>query len=55
MVEIRFILFLFYCDLLMGEFTHADGQGETLAFALEDIFSLTKSYDCGHFWFARLL
>jgi hypothetical protein len=42
MVEIGFIIFLFYSNLLMGEFTHANGQGKTLAFALEDIFSLTN-------------
>ncbi|HEV3221145.1 MAG TPA: hypothetical protein VGZ48_15370 [Candidatus Acidoferrales bacterium] len=42
MVEIGFIVFLFYSNLLMGEFTKANGQGKTLAFALHDIFSLTN-------------
>jgi hypothetical protein len=37
--EIAFIVFLFYSNLLMGEFTVANGQGKTLAFALNDIFS----------------
>jgi hypothetical protein len=39
-VEIGSIIFLFYSNLLMGEFTHANGQGKTLAFALNDIFTL---------------
>jgi hypothetical protein len=42
MIEIGFIVFLFYSNLLMGEFTKANGQGKTLAFALHDIFSLTN-------------
>jgi hypothetical protein len=41
-VEIGFIVFLFYSNLLMGEFTRANGQGKTLAFAFEDIFSVTN-------------
>jgi hypothetical protein len=36
-VEVAFIIFLFYANLLMGEFTGANGQGKTLAFALHDI------------------
>lgn len=42
MVEIGFIIFLFYANLLMGEFTRASGHGKSLAFAVEDIFSLTN-------------
>ncbi len=38
-VEIGFILFLFYSNLLMGEFTRTNGQGKTLLFAVKDIFS----------------
>ena len=41
LVEIGFIIFLFYANLLMGEFTRANGHGKTLTFAVEDIFSLT--------------
>jgi hypothetical protein len=41
-VEIGFIIFLFYSNLLMGEFTRVNGQGKTLVFAFEDIFSLTN-------------
>jgi hypothetical protein len=41
-VEIGFIVFLFYSNLLMGEFTHANCRGKTLAFAIRDIFTLTN-------------
>jgi len=37
LVEVAFIVFLFYSNLLMGEFTRANGQGKTLASALADI------------------
>ena len=39
MVEVAFIMFLFYANLLMGEFTAANGHGKTLAQALSDIFT----------------
>jgi hypothetical protein len=38
-VEAAFIIFLFYSNLLMGEFTVTSGHGKTLAFALKDIFT----------------
>ncbi len=41
-VEIGFIIFLFYSNLLMGEFTRANGHGKTLTFAFQDIFSGTN-------------
>jgi hypothetical protein len=41
-VEIGSIVFLFYSNLLMGEFTHSNGRGKTAAFALNDIFTLTN-------------
>jgi hypothetical protein len=41
-VEIGFIIFLFYSNLLMGEFTRAGGHGKSLLFGLEDIFSATN-------------
>jgi hypothetical protein len=41
-VEISFIMFLFYSNLLMGEFTHANGQGKSLVFAIQDIFTITN-------------
>lgn len=41
-IEIGFIIFLFYSNLLMGEFTQSNGQGKTLAVAFVDIFSRTN-------------
>ena len=42
LVEVGFIIFLFYSNLLMGEFTRANGRGKSLAFAVEDIFSVSN-------------
>ncbi|MGB7516150.1 MAG: hypothetical protein WBW90_18545, partial [Candidatus Acidiferrum sp.] len=42
LIEVCFIIFLFYSNLLMGEFTRANGRGKSLAFAVEDIFSVTN-------------
>lgn len=40
-VEVAFILFLFYANLLMGEFERSGmGQKEGMAWALRDIFTL---------------
>jgi len=36
-VEVGFIVFLFYSNLLMGEFTASNGKGKTLAYALHDV------------------
>jgi hypothetical protein len=36
-IEIVFIVFLFYSNLLMGEFNASGRPGKTLAFALHDI------------------
>ena len=41
-VEVAFIVFLFYSNLLMGEFTGTNGRGKSLAFALRDIFTGTN-------------
>lgn len=41
-VEVAFIIFLFYSNLLMGEFVHSAGKGKTLAFALGDIMTPTN-------------
>jgi len=38
-IEIAFIVFLFYSNLLMGEFTASSGHGKSLPFALHDIFT----------------
>ena len=42
LIEVAFIIFLFYSNLLMGEFSWSNGQGKTLAFALRDIFTLAN-------------
>jgi hypothetical protein len=39
LIEVAFIVFLFYANLLMGEFNRTNGQGKTLVFALSDIFT----------------
>ena len=40
MIEVGFIIFLFYSNLLMGEYERsAAGQGKSLAWALGDIFT----------------
>ena len=41
-VEVGFIIFLFYSNLLMGEFNASTGRGKTLAVALVDIFTGTN-------------
>lgn len=41
-VEVGFIVFLFYSNLLMGEFTVSRGQGKTLVAALHNIFTGTN-------------
>jgi hypothetical protein len=41
-VESGFIIFLFYSNLLMSEFTRANGQGKSWVFAIEDIFTPTN-------------
>jgi len=40
-IEIAFIIFLFYSNLLMGEFTAANGRGKSLALALGNILTRT--------------
>ena len=41
-VEVGFIIFLFYSNLLMGEFTHANVDCKSLIFAIKDIFTVTN-------------
>jgi hypothetical protein len=41
-IEVGFIVFLFYSNLLMGEFTASNARGKTMAFALHDIFTGTN-------------
>jgi hypothetical protein len=41
LIEIGFIVFLFYANLLMGEYTRTlMGRGRGLAWSIEDIFTL---------------
>ena len=42
MIEVGFIIFLFYSNLLMGEFTRANRDGKTFLFAIKDIFTSTN-------------
>jgi hypothetical protein len=42
LVEIGFIVFLFYSNLLMGEFSRSAGKGKSLAFALHDMVTATN-------------
>ncbi len=37
LIEIGFIIFLFYSNLLMGEFTVGNGAGKSLTMALRDV------------------
>jgi hypothetical protein len=39
LVEVAFIVFLFYSNLLMGEFTRSARAGKTLLFALHDVIT----------------
>ena len=41
-IEVAFIIFLFYSNLLMGEFTHANGPGKSLEMALYDVFTMSN-------------
>ena len=41
-IEVAFIDFLFYANLLMGEFTASNGRGKSFSAALTDIFTVTN-------------
>ena len=41
-IEIEFIVFLYYSNLLMGEFTKTNGRGKSITFALSDIVTGTN-------------
>ncbi len=41
-VEVGFIIFLFYSNLLMGEFVRSRRDAKTLTIALHDIFTRTN-------------
>jgi hypothetical protein len=42
LIEMAFIIFLFYSNLLMGEYIRSRGYGKPLIAALKDIFSVTN-------------
>jgi hypothetical protein len=42
LIEVGFIVFLFYSNLLMGEFTKVNGRGKSLAAAVNDVFTFTN-------------
>jgi hypothetical protein len=39
LIEVGFIIFLFYSNLLMGEYERINEHGKTLVLALEDAFT----------------
>ena len=41
-IEVGFIIFLFYSNLLMGEFTRSNRNAKTLLFAIRDVFTTTN-------------
>jgi hypothetical protein len=41
-IDIAFIIFLYYSNLLMGEFTHKGGHGKSLMFAVRDVITPTN-------------
>lgn len=42
-IEVGFIVFLFYSNLLMGEYSHSGlGQTKGLLWAINDMFTLTN-------------
>jgi hypothetical protein len=41
-IEVAFIIFLFYSNLLMGEFTASNGRGKSLAIAIHDVLTGTN-------------
>jgi hypothetical protein len=41
-IEVAFIDFLFYANLLMGEFTASNGRGKSFSAAVTDIFTVTN-------------
>jgi len=42
LIEVAFIVFLFYSNLLMGEFTASNAPGKSLLMGFMDIFTLTN-------------
>lgn len=42
LIEMGFIIFLFYSNLLMGEYERSNGMHKNFTSALEDIFTVTN-------------
>ena len=43
LIETAFIIFLFYANLLMGDFTHSgNAHGHSLVWGIEDVFTITN-------------
>jgi len=42
LIEMGFIIFLFYANLFMGEFEKSNGLKKNLMWAFEDVFTLTN-------------
>jgi hypothetical protein len=41
-IEVGFIMFLFYSNLLMGEFTRSNRDAKTFFFAVRDVFTIAN-------------
>jgi len=61
LVETAFIIFLFYANLLMGDFTNSgNAHGKSLLWGIQDIFTITNfeiaivAAFVGHYFFEYL-
>lgn len=61
LIEAAFIIFLFYANLLMGDFTHSgNAHGKSLQWAIWDVFTVDNfcialsAAFVGHFFFEYL-
>ena len=61
LIETAFIVFLFYANLLMGDFTRSgNAHGKSLIWAIQDVFTITNfeiaivAAFVGHYFFEYL-
>ena len=61
LIETAFIIFLFYANLLMGDFTHSgNANGKSLMWAIQDVFTIANfeiaivAAFVGHYFFEYL-
>ena len=61
LIETAFIIFLFYANLLMGDFTHSgNANGKSLMWAIRDVFTIANfeiaivAAFVGHYFFEYL-